>query len=215
MRLLILFIGTTAILISSCTIQKRTFRNGYYISWNKPIKEKQDQKPETGSNDTIYEIETKTVENLKTLEKTDIPQKSTPNWNSDSLMKEPLRVDTETALVDRTDETTNRLKEESHSIEKWESSERSPNLFAINSFVFAIAYVILIFYAFAVSGVTWAIALAVICFFLALIFAIIGIVKWKRNRDEFWGTFFALMALILLVAGTFALLLAVIGSMGY
>ena len=35
MRLLLLLIPVSMILGSSCTIQKRSFRNGYYISWHK------------------------------------------------------------------------------------------------------------------------------------------------------------------------------------
>ncbi len=223
MRLLTILFATS-IIVSSCSIQKRTFRNGYYISWNKPLKPKTNENrseeiPETKPVDELLvssDIEApKPTEDPALISTSDTLQKTGQSVTNDSLTKIYKTIDTELAINTGKNETVNPVKARKTPRKEWEPSGRSPNLFAINSFVFAVGYVILIFYAFAVSGVTWAIALAVICFFVALIFAIIGIIKWKRHRDDFWGTFFALMALIVLVTGTFALLLVFIGNMGF
>ncbi|MNY22546.1 hypothetical protein D3C86_1561660 [compost metagenome] len=116
--------------------------------------------------------------------------------------------------MERLSEVVESIKEKRYPDDEVEetNSTKRVNLFSLNAFPFAIGYVILIFYALDQSSLNWPIALAVLCLFVAIAFAVIGIVKWKRNKDKFWGTFFSLMALILLALGTFLLLVVFMAS---
>ena len=226
MRLPILLIVVSTILSSSCTIQKRSFRNGYYISWHKSgPKEKPGSKEQpaetkteslagsTTSTDTLIvcKEEPNPAEDLAVIEKPDSLQPM------DSLLTEETQPTkrsaerySEKALLERLSEVVESIKagQTNNEYEEGEPSHKRLNLFALNAFPFAIGYVVLIFYAVDQGNVNWPIALAISCLFLAIILAVIGIVKWKRNKSKFWGTFFALMALITLALGTFLLLVA-------
>lgn len=225
MRLLIYTLITTILVLSSCTIEKRAFRKGYYISWNKSVpKEKPASKSETETReptaqtpilkDTIRPETPEQEQKQLVLNKPEeqaagIPSKadSTP-CAEQTLPNEPeteksTTVYSEKALLERLEKAVESVKEQ---VARQEEEEEAPgkrlNLFALNSFVLAAGYVILLFVAFN-SSQNFPVVGAVICFFAAIAFAIVGLVKWRRNHDGFWGTFFALMALILLVTGSF------------
>ena len=52
---LVTFLLLIVATISNCTVQKRSYRNGYYVSWNKKA---------VSSIRVVKQIETKTVEPL-------------------------------------------------------------------------------------------------------------------------------------------------------
>lgn len=213
--------------ISSCTIEKRVFRKGYYISWNKSApKEKSQTKEEDPeakaeelvqsppvSHDTLCKEETESIEELA-VGVQDTLQTNETALTAEQPISKPETVYSEAALLDRLTEAVKQIKEKKYPEEEV-SDKKELNLFALNSFVFAIGYVILIFYAFDLGSLNWPIVLAVTCFFTAVIFAIVALVKWKRNRTEFWGTFFALMGLILLAAGSLLFLLYIVANSSF
>nr|WP_294859169.1 hypothetical protein [uncultured Fluviicola sp.] len=211
MRLLtILFLAF--LLASSCTIQKRTFRNGFYISWNKPLKAKKDQtvspepESETGPKEELSVISKDTVCETRTEF---IQEHLAVNEEQDSVQRiAQTTICTETAMHESPNEVITPVLEREDLRRSLETNEKRPNLFAINSLVFAIGYVILGF----ITIFTNLFALAIICFLLAITFAIIAIKKWKDHKDNFWGTFFAVIALGLLVLGTLILLLFILAG---
>lgn len=221
MRLLtILFIAS--LFTASCTIQKRTFRNGYYVSWNKSaLKEKAkheksvlEEQPTTeiAFKDSVFsdkQEEELVLANETFCETTINPTKDFVNEPDSTQEKDQTTISSEMAIRDGSDEVITKpviMKKDLR--ESLETNEKRPNLFAINSLVFAIGYVILSF----ITIFTNLFALAVICFVIALTFAIIAIRKWKHRRDDFWGTFFAIIALGLLVLGTLILLLFILAG---
>ncbi|WP_341900550.1 hypothetical protein [Fluviicola taffensis] len=220
MRLLILVIIVTSILTSSCTIQKRTFRNGYYVSWNRSVKKDKTQPKDevtakneqlaesTGSIDTICNADAKAKEERFVCEKTDTLQVMEGIHLNDSVIEKPIVQHAETAFIERLNDAVESVKEKKRLKKEAETLEKTPNLFAINSLVFSIGYVILSF----ITIYTSLFALAIISFLLALSLAIVAIVKWKRNKGNFWGTFFAVIALGLLVLGTLILLLFIVAG---
>lgn len=227
MRLLILLIAATTILATSCTIQKRSFRNGYYISWNKSVpKEKSASKDEvsgtektTGpiaSKDSVSCIEEpKSPADVAVIEKPDTLQASVVK--ADSTEKRTSDGYSEDALMKHLGEAVESMKEPKvYQIEE-EASGKRLNLFSLNSLVFSIGYVILLFATLNLSGqnVTLAIAGIVICAILAIVFAIIGLVKWGRDRTGFWGTFFSVIALGLLVVGLLVFLLYFLTTLSF
>lgn len=214
MRLLILMIAASGILASSCTIQKRTFRNGYYISWNKSVKKVKTQSKEEEQlaetevlADTCCKTEPK-AEESSISENPDTVQIIELTHLDGPVVKEIPDRYSETALAERLDTKAEGVNEKKLFQTEEEKLEKTPNLFAINSLVFAIGYVVLSF----ITIYTALFALAVISFLLALALAIIAIIKWKRNKGDFWGTFFAVMALGLLVLGTLVLLLFIVAG---
>jgi hypothetical protein len=224
-RLSIYFITCCALIVSSCTIEKRAFRKGYYISWNKPLpkenaqakEEDPEAKKETAaqsavSKDTICKKQT---EELEVVEIPDTIRATEEGLIEKQAAKRPETRYSETALVERLAEAVESIKEKKFPVEEEPFSEKELNLFALNSFVFAIGYVILIFYAFEHGSLNWPVVLAVTCFFVAVILAIVALVKWKRNRTGFWGTFFALMGLILLAAGSLLFLLYIMSNSSF
>jgi hypothetical protein len=227
MRLLtILFI--TSLLAVSCTIQKRTFRNGYYISWNKSaLKEKAKHAGSVLEEESETNAEPIALRDSVFTEIPDVAERNevvvpsetgceTPVNPSEDLVKghDSIRKETsetgytEALIPEQSDEAIISVRKKKEWSEPLETNEKGPNLFAINSLVFAIGYVILSF----ITIFTNLFALAVICFVAALTFAIIAIIKWKRNKDSFWGTFFAVMALGLLALGTLVLLVFILAG---
>ncbi|TSJ46334.1 tetraspanin family protein [Fluviicola chungangensis] len=223
MRLLVLLITTCITLMPSCTIQKRTFRNGYYISWNKSVStgknsvKAEEPEPKTDpitSADSIWEEEMELAEKRTGMNAPDTLQ-TKQDLLSNQELKKPEIPYSETALADKLAMAVKSVREKRLPVEEEETPKKEVNLFALNAFVFAMGYLILIFYAFDQSSLNWPIVLAVICLITAVIFAIVGLLKWRRNRTGFWGTFFALMALILLVAGTFVFLIYAISNSSF
>lgn len=216
MKLLtILFI--TSLLAASCTIQKRTFRNGYYISWNKPaLKEKSKHEESVLEKESEHDTESIALKDSAFTEIPDVAEKEElviPSENlvesTDSILKKTPEIDyTEAVKPEQSDEVIIPVRSKKQLSEPLETNEKSLNLFAINALVFAIGYVIISF----ITIFTNLFALAVICFVVALTFAIIAIIKWKRNKGNFWGTFFAIIAIGLLVLGTLVLLLFILAG---
>ena len=216
MKLLtILFI--TSLLAASCTIQKRTFRNGYYISWNKSVlKEKAKHEELNLEEKSETNTETIALKDSVFAEIPDISEKEelvilTENRleKPDSIEKEsPEMVYTQSAKPEKSDEVIVPIQLKKQLNEQLETNEKSLNLFAINSLVFAIGYAILS----VITVFSNLFVIAVICFVVALTFAIVAIIKWKRNKDSFWGTFFAVMALGLLALATLVLLLLILAG---
>jgi|GEM_PF-5020750 len=214
MRLLILVITASGILASSCTIQKRTFRNGYYISWNKSVKKVKTQSKEEEQlaetevlADTCCKTEPK-VEESAISENPDTVQIMELTHLDGPVLKEMPDRYSETALAEPLDENPEGMDEKNRFETEEEKVKKTPNLFAINSLVFAIGYVVLSF----ITIYTSLFVLAIISFLLALALAIIAIIKWKRNKGDFWGTFFAVIALGLLVLGTLIFLLFIVAG---
>lgn len=232
MRLFAYLLITLVLFVCSCTIEKRAFRKGYYISWNKSgLKEKNESKeqvktkdPEelaqsTVSKDTLCMEETKVTKEDLAVEN---PMKSdTLERNEKLLSEEPeaknnTTIYSEKALMERLTEAVEKsVQAKDDPITENEKLRKKPNLFALNAFVLAVGYVIFIFVMLDANIILTPIVLAVICLFAAIALAVVAIVKWKRNRERFWGTFFALMALIILLLGTLLLLLAFLVSMGF
>lgn len=221
MRLFICLLTSLILLFSSCTIEKRAFRKGYYISWNRSVlKEKSPAKEiaegpeeiarETPSKDTAT-LEEVTIQPEQTLAdnkaKTDTLRLAEKPTSEQVAETSRPPVYSEEALLDRLNQAVESVKEQVKAKRQTETDDtlkRKVNLFALNAFILAIGYVILLFVAFEGGGNTVSLAIMgiVICLFAAIAFAIVGLVKWRRDRSGFWGTFFALLALILLVTGT-------------
>lgn len=217
MRLLILMITVSSILISSCTIQKRTFRNGYYVSWNKSVKKEKAQSKDEEvmtKNEEIVEsaVSSETScsidEKCSVCEKMDTLQIKERIHVDDPVIEKPRIQHSERAFIERLNDQLENVKEKKHLEVEEETVKKTPNLFAINALVFSMGYVILSF----ITIFTSLFALAIISFLLAISLAIVAIVKWKRNRGDFWGTFFAVIALGLLVLGTLVLLLFIVAG---
>ncbi|WP_343747398.1 hypothetical protein [Fluviicola sp.] len=221
MRLLICLLTCSILILPSCTIEKRAFRKGYYISWNRSLpREKSSSKEEAKESEPLArESISKDTTQLKvpepaqepclaeSLEKTDTTQLAEQTPEPVAEKTRMTQVYSEEALFERLSRAVESVKEqvkESRQTEEEEAPKRKVNLFALNAFVLAIGYVILAFVAFegSGSGVNFAIMGIVVCLFTAIAFAVIGLVKWRRNRSGFWGTFFALLALIVLVTGS-------------
>lgn len=222
MRLSILIITALSILTTSCSIQKRTFRNGYYVSWNRPALKENKEHQELSSEkkaesklelrslrDSVYTETSEPEEKSLLCEELDLMETES-HVVSDSMILKNLAVERQAKKVPieclQKDKKANSILEK-HSLEE-ETRTKKLNLFAINSLVFAIGYVILSF----ITIYTSLFALAIISFLLALCLAIVAIVKWKRNKGDFWGTFFAVIALGLLVLGTLILLLFILAG---
>lgn len=232
MRLFTYLSITLVLLVCSCTIEKRAFRKGYYISWNKSLpKEK---------NESKKQIETKGSEELtqSTVLKDSLRVKETNLTKEDLVVENPEKSDTlqkneqllseapemknsttdysEKALMEGLTEATEKsVQTKDDPITENEKPRKKLNLFALNAFVLAVAYAILILVALDASiFLITPIVLAAVCLIVGIALAVIAIVKWKRNREKFWGTFFALIALIVLALGILLLLLAFLVSMG-
>ncbi|WP_300665595.1 hypothetical protein [Fluviicola sp.] len=232
MRLFAYLLITLVLVVCSCTIEKRAFRKGYYISWNKSgLKEKNESKeqiktkdPEelaqaTASKDSLRVEETNDTKEDLVVEN---PEKSDTLQNNEKLLSEEPEVNNNTtvysekALIERLTEAVEKsVQTNDDPITENEKPRKRLNLFALNAFVLAAAYIVLIFVELdATTFIITPIVLAAICLFAAIALAVVAIVKWKRNPGKFWGTFFALMALILLALGIFLLLLAFLVGMG-
>lgn len=233
MRLFTYLLITLFLVVCSCTIEKRAFRKGYYISWNKSVpKERNESKeqiktkdPEeltqaTVSKDSLRVEETNgTKEDLvvENPEKSDTLQKNEQLLSEDPEVKTNITVYSEKALMERLTEAVEKSVQtnDDDPLTENEKPRKRLNLFALNAFVLAVAYVVLIFVALdAPTFILTPIVLAAVCLFAAIALAVIAIVKWKRNRGKFWGTFFALIALILLALGILLMLLAFLVAMG-
>lgn len=243
MRLLILLLTASMVLASSCTIQKRSFRNGYYISWNKSV-----PKDKAESNENISETKTEQPAKELLVVKDSLPKEEecmsskneelvdrmSPKASAmartadrlqpiadvpvgDSSVEESADRYSEETLLKRLGEAVESMKPAKNVEIEEDTGRKRLNLFSLNALVFSIAYVILLFSALNMSGksVTIAITAIFICAILAIIFAIIGLVKWGRDRYGFWGTFFSIIALGLLVVGMLAFLLYVIANLSF
>ncbi len=222
MRLLtILFI--TSLLAASCTIQKRTFRNGYYVSWNKSALKEKAKHDGSVPEESDLKTESIALKDSAFTEISDVAEKEELVIPAGTDLENPINqpedfvksqdstrktVDAKLAIHESSDEAVIPVSMKKDWSELLETKEKGPNLFAINSLVFAMGYVILSI----ITIFSNLFALAVICFVAALTFAIIGIIKWKRNKDSFWGTFFAVMAIGLLALGTLVLLVLILAG---
>lgn len=213
MRLLILLIAASSILASSCTIQKRTFRNGYYISWNKPMKEKL---PENGTvekeaseeirvSESIFQSDTLFLKNNNSI----------PEMVHETVIESADSVDDEVTNPQISEELktpSEEIKEEKVSIQKEtkhvEKSDEDPqpDLVAFGAFGLSLIYL-----GFAIihilSGFGPLISAAVL---IACLIGIVGLSIWsiirkKRNPEKYKGTVFAIIALGILVLSTLAM----------
>lgn len=210
MRLLILFILTSSIFISSCTIQKRTFRNGYYVSWNKPIKEK---KPKELNDETIVsEIRGKdsvqnVEEQLSELSHTDsiFSDLAETQKQADSLfVKKPEKMEMSTLSV--VSILKKGLKIESvfsakKQPKKEDNSEQKLDLFAANSLAFALFCGVMLVLSITASLPESLVFIGVLALFITIAFAIIAFIRKKRRPEKHKGTFLAIIALGILAMG--------------
>ncbi len=203
MRLLILAITVTSILDSSCTIQKRTFRNGYYISWKSkaiPAKPTEDLHGFQAADST-----------MKINEKKD----EQSEWNEetavrfsvrDSIFHKDEKPKTRNRLLIKDQNTISQLFPETTRCEKpWvlqkekEKSEgrKEFNYFALLSFGSSWMVVLFAILVFKFELVIFAVLAAIL---LAGTIAMM-IVAFKIHRDnpgKYKGTYLAVFALVVL-----------------
>lgn len=207
MRLIYCLITIFFILLSSCTIQKRSFRNGYSISWNNSFKKlKSEEKHEsTEDKQVVSEYPKDTLEIRPVMDEKEfkILAESQTDSISDFVQTIATKNQTEKALYRRLEQTIQAYKQmKDEGDQEEEIPKKRINLFALNGFVFAVGYIILLFYAHDQSNDTWIPALAIISLLFAIGLTIVGLRMWKHNKNKFWGNFFSILALIVLSLGT-------------
>ena len=220
MRLLT-FLFITFILAVSCTIQKRTFRNGYYVSWNnaRNLPEK-DQQPDNKFVDAISpaeEIEEEEEAQMKLVVEVSIApeEKVETVLLSDSVSSKtnvPFSVKSSKEKESSIDESSKEFtRKKSLDLEE-NPPKKKLNFFALGSFGLSLVYAALLLLSISMNLSESIAAIAILFLFAAIACAVVAFIKAKRNRGKYWGTFFAVFALVIALAatiGAFAHLIAI------
>jgi hypothetical protein len=201
MRLLILVITVTSILASSCTIQKRTFRSGYYISWNKPLKEKKTPKMEDEAA-IVPKEEVNIMENRDTLQ-TDslVISSSLSEVKETDVLEEVVAID---EIKEELQVETIGIKPKQQ-LETEDEPQKKIDLFAANSLGFSLIYVGLLLLSIAMDLSESIGCLAILALLICIAFAIISFVRRKRHPEKYKGTWMSVVALIILALATTAM----------
>lgn len=212
MRLLILWIIVAITFISSCTIQKRTFRKGYYVSWinarNRCVK---DQGSNTRNVDAILsadKVEEKEEEPVVLQDS--IPQEKNPEPaifpdTASSQVKAsffPKSNQEQESVIEKASKEVKTKKPQDLELEH--SPKKKLNFFALGSFGLSLVYAGLLLLSISMNLSESIAAIAILFLFAAIACAVIAFVIARRNRGSYWGTFFAVFALVIVLAATIA-----------
>lgn len=218
MRLIILLIAASVLLIPSCTIQKRTFRKGYYVSWNNPRNfPEKTREPDVNYTDAIRPDD-QTEEETPVISEHNILQEKVTSKVPDTDLapvKTNERVSSETRVeqqFSRENERKPALLKKSTELKTGDKPHKKLNFFALGSFGLSLVYGGLILLSISMSLSESIAAVAILFLFAAIACAVIAFVKWGRNREKYWGTFFAVIALLIVFSATvsaFAYLIAI------
>jgi hypothetical protein len=211
MRLLLYLVTATIILTSSCTIQKRTFRNGYYISWNRSLKDNSHTKkqPNEAIVSEIREVDSSqnVAEQLPVLSQTDslFNDLTEKQISTDSIVVKESEKGIVSSLtvvsILKRGMKVESLFPEKKRLQTDEHSERKLDLFAANSLAFAVVYGVLLTLCIVINLSEFLAAIAFLALFVSLAFAIISFIRKKRHPEKHKGTFLSIIALAILVTG--------------
>jgi hypothetical protein len=218
-KLIAIIVGTcVCTLLTDCTIEKRIFQKGYHLEWKK----KAPKKDETGAVNLITENHQETALAAETPAESNLVLKSekpnpelAPAPEFRAPITEPAILTKKTASIHSREPEKRKITAPAHPTaanDVWEVEERKEfELFGIMSFglyfssmALAIAGIILLTspYFFVAAG---------FLILLALIFGIISVDKYRRDKSKYHRNFFGYFGMIASLATiTFVLALVVL-----
>jgi len=195
----ILFI-LTALSVTSCTIEKRLFQPGYRIEWKKKIPQKDEAKTEDqvsyNSIETHPDTTGSSSSSLSSLKPDPIP---TPQL-SKSISEPFVLIENPDTLISYQTETRKVIPStpQKKAIDLKETEDKKEfELFGVMSFGLyfcSIALALLAVFVFNLPAFLFGIAGFMIL--LSLIFGIISVDRYKRNRSNYYRNFFGYFGLI-------------------
>lgn len=195
----ILFI-LAALSATSCTIEKRLFQPGYSIEWKKKIPQKNDAKTEDQVSYNRIETHPDTTDSssssLSSLKPDPIQTSKLVKSISESLVS----IRNPDTLISDQAETRKAIRStpQKKTIDLIESEDKKElELFGVMSFglyLCSIALALLAVFVFNLSAFLFGIAGFMIL--LSLIFGIISVDRYKRNRSNYYRNFFGYFGLI-------------------
>jgi hypothetical protein len=192
----------TILLTTNCTIEKRLFQPGYSIEWKKKIPQRDEAKTANHLSDNKIEADSIIIN----------PSSTTISFNNEKLKPEPISIFAlHESAVEQTASIENFPALKSDQKEKPEMVSDTPQkkeielvetkkeleLFGVMSFGLyfcSVTFAILAVFVFNLSAYLFVVAGFMIL--LSIIFGIISVDKYRRNKSKYYRNFFGYFGLI-------------------
>ncbi|WP_300664531.1 hypothetical protein [Fluviicola sp.] len=213
------------ILLTNCTIEKRVFQKGYHLEWKKKtpksipsetsvsLIESSPEQAQTkekatmfSENDSLLPVE-KTV--IEKPEGNESPATSKSNSvTSTEKLPEPERIEQDPS--DHQKKTPNQTDMD-------ESDAKEVELFGVMSFSMYFASIVFTLMGILAFNSGYVVIAAAFLLVLALVFGIISVIRYRRNKERYRRNFFGYFGLIasmvtITLGGLFVLLAFLAGS---